>query len=100
MWRSRNSDKQKTGASRLLPPSSRQLHHAKADRGEESSYFRERAREWAPVVHPRVAQPVEEKAPVDTSDLPSFLRHRALRTNAQKLFFRTNPAAVGRKKNS
>lgn len=92
MWR---SDKNK-GPSKLLPPSSQQFAHAKADRDRNPSYFRELYASWKPVVR----KPVEPETPPpipNDPNLPAWLRHRPTNNTGQKLFFRTK-AAVTRSK--
>jgi hypothetical protein len=95
MWR---SDKDKAGkpVSRVLPSSSQQLAHAKADRARKTSLFRDLTAEWRPVVR----KPVEVEAPpIDMNDpnLPAYLRHRPTSSNGPKLFFRTKVNASRKK---
>ena len=99
MWRPPSKDKPEKPKARLLPASSAQLSHAKADRSHlvASSYFRDLTRKWAPVVRPKVL--VEEQAPevpLDDPNLPAYLRHRPT-SRTKPLFFRTGPSIRGKK---
>jgi hypothetical protein len=98
MWRPPPKDKSEKPKPRLLPASSQQLSHAKADRSHiaASSYFREMTRNWAPVVRPKVVVEEQPEIAVDDPNLPAYLRRRPT-TRSKPLFFRTGPGTRGKK---